>query len=157
MSEADAGGKKALILGVQTCVCAVPLRHVIETMRPLPIEGISGVPSFVRGVAVIRGIPTPVVDLGAILGTSPEFTGDRLVTVRSGDRQVALSVSTVLGIRDLDVLTTTQELPPLLQGAPRDVIEKIGMLDERFLMVLQEGWELADEVWHAMRTQEVVS
>ena len=149
-------GRKALILEVHTRVCAVPVSHVIETMRPLPTEAISGIPSFVLGVAIIRGIPTPVVDLGAVLGASAEHNGDRFVTVRAGNRQVALRVGAVLGISDLDGLTTTQELPPLLQGASQDVIEKIGTLDQRFLEVLQEGWRLPDEVWHAVTAQEVV-
>lgn len=149
-------GRKALILGVQTRMCAVPLTRVIETMRPLPTEGIAGTPSFVLGVAIVRGIPTPVVDLEAILGAPPEHRGERFVTVRAGSRQVALLVGTVLGIRDLDALGSTQELPPLLEGAPQDVIEKIGILDERLLVVLQEAWKLPDEVWHAVTAQKVV-
>ena len=149
-------GKKALIVGVQTRMCAVPLTRVIETMRPLPTEGIAGAPSFVAGVAIIRGIPTPVVDLGAILGAPPEHKGERFVTVRAGSRQLALLVGTVLGIRDLNALTARQELPPLLEGAARDVIEKIGTLDERLLVVLREGWKLPDEVWQAVTAQEVV-
>lgn len=151
----DAGGK-ALIVGVQTRMCAVPLTRVIETMRPLPTEGIAGTPSFVLGVAIVRGIPTPVVDLGAILGAPPQHKGARFVTVRAGSRQVALLVGTVLGIRDLDALTATQELPPLLEGTPQAVIERIGTLDERFLVVLQEAWKLPDEVWHTVMAQEVV-
>ena len=148
-------GRKALILGVQTRVCAVPLSHVIETMRPLPTEAISGTPSFVLGVAVVRGIPTPVVDLGAVLGASSGHKGGRFVTIRTGSRQAALLVSAVLGICDLDALPT-QELPPLLQGASQDVIERIGTLDDRFLEVLQEGWKLSEEVWKAVTAQEVV-
>lgn len=151
----SSAGRKALILGVQTRMCALALNHVIETMRPLPIEVVSGVPSFVRGVAIIRGIPTPVVDLGAVLGASSEHKGERFVTVRAGDRQVAMLVSTVIGIRDFEALALTQELPPLLQEASQDVIEKIGTLDERFLEVLREGWKLSDEVWHTVMAQEV--
>lgn len=149
-------GRKALILGVQRRMCAVPLAHVVETMRPLPTEAISGVPSFVLGVAIVRGIPTPVVDLGAVLGAPSEQRGERFVTLRTGNRQIALLVTTVLGIRDLDTLTATQELPPLLQGASQDAIERIGTLDERLLEVLQEGWKLPEEVWRAITAQEVM-
>lgn len=150
-------GREALILGERTRMCAVPLRHVIETMRPLPTEAISGMPSFVLGVAIIRGIPTPVVDLNTVLGVSSERRGDRFVTVRVGNRQVALLVSSVLGIRDLDSLAAAQEMPPLLQGASQDVIERIGTLDERFLIVLQDGWKFPEEVWHAVTAQEVAT
>ncbi len=151
-----AAGRKALIVGLQGRICAVPLKHVIETMRPLPVEPLSGVPSFVRGVSIIRGIPTPVVDLGAVLGT-PNELAERFVTLRVGDKQVALSVSAVLGVRVLDTIMTVQELPPLLQDAASDIVAMIGTLDEQFLMVLQAGWELPDVVWQALTAQEVVS
>lgn len=153
----SAATQSALIVGVEARVCAMPLANVIETMRPLPIEAISGAPSFVRGVAIIRGIPTPVVDLGAILGVPNRATAERFVTVRSGENQVALIVDAVLGIRNLGELTTVRQLPALLQGASRDVVETIGTLDEKFLAVLQSGWKLPDEVWEAMATQEAVS
>ena len=50
--------------------CAIPLHHVGETMRPLRIEPVGRTPGFVRGVSMIRGAPTPVVDLKALLENS---------------------------------------------------------------------------------------
>jgi len=133
----------------------MPLTNVVETMRALPIEPIAGMPSFMRGISIIRGMPTPVVDLGAILGTLLD-TGDgdaeRIVTIRLGERQVALCVSAVLGIRAFD-RAQIAELPPLLRGARQDFVETIGTLDEEFLMVLRDGWELPEEVWDAMSAE----
>lgn len=156
MTDREDGKRKALIVGLKSCVCAVPLTHVMETMRPLPVEFISGAPSFVQGVAIIRGIPTPVVDLGAILGAPTEQAG-RFVTVRVEEKQVALAVNAVLGVRDLETLLTIHVLPPLLQRASKDVVETIGTLDEQVLMVLRAAWELPDEVWQALTDQEAVS
>jgi purine-binding chemotaxis protein CheW len=156
MVERATGLEKVLIVGLENCVCAVPLTHVIETMRPLPVEPISGVPSFVSGISIIRGIPTPVVDLGAVLGTRIERP-ERFVTLRVGDKQLALSVRAVLGVRDLGTVTTIQNLPPLLQSASKEVVEMMGTLDEQVLMVLRAGWELPDEVWRALTAQEAVS
>jgi purine-binding chemotaxis protein CheW len=156
MIERAAGIRKALIVGLKSCTCAVPIAHVIETMRPLPVEPVSGVPSFVLGISIIRGIPTPVVDLGAVLG-APSEVAERFVTVRAGERQVALSVNAVLGVRDLDTIMTMRELPPLLQRASEEVVETIGALDEQVLMVLRAGWELPDGVWQALTAQEAVS
>ena len=147
--------RRSLVVRVQTRVCAVPLEHVVETMRPLPLESIAGMPAFVRGVSIIRGVPTPIVDLGAVLG-APSNAFERIVTLRLGDRQVALAVNAVLGVRDLD-LSTIQELPPLLGGTSTDLLEAIGTLDEQFLMVLRAGWELPDEVWAALAAQELAS
>lgn len=156
MSERTVGTKNALIVGLASCVCALPLTHVIETMRPLSVEPISGVPSFVQGISIIRGIPTPVIDLGAVVGT-PNERAERFVTLRVGDRQVALSVNAVLGVRDLDTIMTIQELPPLFHTASKDVIETIGTLDEQVMLVLRESWELPDEVWRALTAQEAIS
>ena len=150
-----AAGKKALIVAVHERVCAVPLASVIETMRPLPVEPIAGTPTFILGVSIIRGMPTPVVDLGAVLG-SPAGSAHRVVTVRVGDRQVALLVGAVLGVRDLD-RANIHELPSLLKGASHDAVETISTLDERVLMVLRDGWQLPAEVWEALATDEVIS
>jgi purine-binding chemotaxis protein CheW len=149
------GAQRNLFVKVQTRVCAVPLMHVVETMRPLPVEPIAGMPSFLRGVSIIRGIPTPIVDLGALLG-APGGLAERLVTLRFSDRQVALSVDAVLGVRALD-RSTIQELSPLLRGASQDVVEAIGTLDDEFLMVLRTGWELPDEVWLALSARELTA
>jgi purine-binding chemotaxis protein CheW len=150
-----AGTRRNLVVRVQSLVCAVPLLHVVETMRPLAVEPIAGMPAFVRGVSLIRGLPTPVVDLGVVLGALGGVA-ERLVTLRLGERQVALAVDAVLGVRDLD-LSTVQELPPLLRGAQKDIIDAIGMLDDEILMVLRAGWELPDEVWQALAAQERAS
>ena len=56
-----------LVVMVGSRACAFPLHHVAETMRPLPIKPVAGTPGFVCGVSVIRGTPTPVVDLNALL------------------------------------------------------------------------------------------
>jgi purine-binding chemotaxis protein CheW len=154
MSQSGDGAKRFLIVRLRSCACAIPITHIIETMRPLPVEPLSGVPSFVRGISIIRGIPTPVVDLGAALGSASEHA-KRFVTLRVGDKQVALSVNNVLGVRDLGTLAKLRELPPLLQTASKDVVETIGTLDEQVLMILRAGWELPDEVWKTM--QEAVS
>jgi len=156
MAERIAVKREALIVEVESRVCALPLAHVIETMRPFPIESLADVPPFVRGVAIIRGIPTPVVDLGAMLGRLNECV-ERFVIVRIGQKQIALSVSTVLGIRDLERAMMIQELPSLLKGASKDVVEEIGTLDEQVLLILREGWELPAEVWQALTVQEMVS
>jgi CheY-like chemotaxis protein len=71
--------------------CAFPLHHVGETMRPLPIKPLAGTPGFVCGVSVIRGTPTPVVDLKALLENSehsPSF--GRFVTLKDNPANMRL-------------------------------------------------------------------
>jgi purine-binding chemotaxis protein CheW len=155
MPEWTSGKSQVLVVEIEGRICALPLTQVIETMRPLSVESVANVPLFVSGVAIIRGIPTPVVDLGAILGRPNECV-ERFVTVRVGDRQMALSVSKVLGVRNLNS-AMIEELPPLLKDASKDAVEAIGTLDERALMILRAGWDLPTEVWQALTVQETVS
>ena len=65
---AGADRQPALLVRAAGRLCAVPIAHVVEVMRALPVEPIPGAPSFVPGLAIIRGAPMPVVDLGLLTG-----------------------------------------------------------------------------------------
>jgi purine-binding chemotaxis protein CheW len=155
MNEHPRLSVKTLVVRAQAYLCALPLEHVIETMRPLPVEPISGVPPFVRGLSIIRGEPTPVVDLALLLGAPKELPW-RFVTLRTAGKQVALSVGAVVGVYELD-RSTMNQLPPLLHDISKEFVESISVLDQQLLFALRSGWELPDEVWQAMTAQEVAS
>lgn len=148
MARDTDSGNLVLVVTTGMCACALPLPSVIETLRPLPIEPIPGALAFVRGVSILRGIPTPVIDLGAFLGSSAGQP-TRFVTLRAGDRQAAISVGAVRGVWELDS-PTLRKLPPLLHGASNDMIDAIGTLDQQVLMVLRDSWQLPEEVWHGL-------
>jgi purine-binding chemotaxis protein CheW len=134
--------------------CAFPLHHVAETMRPLPIEPVAGTPDFVRGVSVIRGIPTPVVDLKALLEKSeisPSY--GRFVTLKLDDRRVVIGVDSVVGLRNLDS-SQLGELPPLLRDVTADLIESFGTRDAQLLLVLRAAHILPEEVWTSLAAAE---
>ena len=121
--------------------CALPLGHIVETMRPLPIEAILDPPPGVAGVSVIRGRPLPVVDLGALLASDdgrPAVAASRFVTLRVGERQVALAVDAVIGVRELEN-TALHELPPLLQSARSTNIRSLSALDLELFAILDTG------------------
>ena len=127
--------------------CAFPLHHVAETMRPLPIEPVAGTPGFVRGVSVIRGIPTPVVDLKALLDNSENSSSyGRFVTLKLDARQVVIGVDSVVGIKNLDSVQLG-ELPPLLRDVTAELIESFGTRDAQLLLVLRASHIVPDEVW----------
>ena len=60
---------------------ALPMPHVIEIMRMLPIKSLVGAPPQVRGLCIIRGTPVPVIDAG-LLFDEQGSSCERLVTVR---------------------------------------------------------------------------
>jgi purine-binding chemotaxis protein CheW len=122
-----------LVCRISSRWCALPLEHVIETMRPLPIEGFAQAPPFVLGTAVIRGAPVPVLD-GALLLTGKTQAPGRFVTLAVGSRSVALAVTEVLGTARLSI-EESSPLPSLLTDAA-DVVSRLGVLDGQLLEVL---------------------
>ena len=145
-------GRSALVVQARAQACALPLSEVVETMRPLPISPMSGWPSFVPGIAVVRGRPTPVVDLGLLLGSNVDLPPTRFVTLRLATRCVpprsppgdptplctagfpkviAVAVSSVRGIQTVadDAMTT---------------------LDGGLLLTVRAAELLPPEVWRSL-------
>ena len=114
-------------------------------MRPLPVEPIAGVPSFVQGLAVIRGVATPVVDAASLVSGDASHP-TRFVTVRTGTRRIVLAVDAVLGVIDIPP-GSVHALPPLFQSAGLDAIAAIGVLDVELLLVLRDTRLVPDDVW----------
>ncbi len=136
-----------VVVMVGARACAFPLHHVAETMRPLPIKSVAGTPGFVRGVSVIRGMPTPVVDLKALLENSENSPSyGRFVTLKLDDRRVVIGVDSVVGLRHLDA-AQLGELPPLLRDVTSDLIASFGTRDAQLLLVLRAARIVPDAVW----------
>ena len=135
----------SLLFRVRGRLCALPLAHVVETMRPLPIQAMAGAPPAVRGLAIIRGAPVPVVEVAELLAgeglevrATPSDAAARFVTVRAAERVIALAVDSVAGTKHLppDSLRT---LPPLLHDGETSVVGSIGTLDAELLLVLRSA------------------
>ena len=154
MTVRAAESSPVLVVMVGARACAFPLHHVAETMRPLPIAPVAGTPGFVRGVSVIRGTPTPVVDLKALLGNSENSPSyGRFVTLKLDDRRVVIGVDSVVGLRNLDS-AQLGELPPLLRDVTADLIESFGTRDAQLLLVLRAARIVPDEVWTTLAAAE---
>jgi purine-binding chemotaxis protein CheW len=123
---------------------AIPLEHVIEILRTLPIEAVSGAPRYVRGLCIIRGSAVPVVDTGLLIG-SQATKCERLVTIRTGSRTIALAAETVLGIRAIGA-DKLNGLPPLLRDAASETIAAIGILDAELLFFLRTTLMVTEEL-----------
>jgi purine-binding chemotaxis protein CheW len=130
-------------------VCALRLADVIETLRPLPVAPLAGTPAFVRGVAVVRGAPIPVIDLDALLGGAAARPPTRFVVVRVGERRAALAVEEVVGIVALGD-GGAEPRSPLLEGAAAGALEELRSRDDALVVVLAAARLVGDDVWRAM-------
>lgn len=137
-----------LVMRVRAQLCAVPISHVVETCRPLPTEPLSGAPSFVTGLALIRARATPVVDARRLLGHASNDAPARYVTLRlgaEGSRVVALAVDAVVGAREV-AKRQLESLPGLL-GANQSLLLALGTLDSELLLLIEHTRLLPEAVW----------
>jgi purine-binding chemotaxis protein CheW len=132
----DLASLHCLICLVEGRACALPLEHVVEVMRPLPVQRVGGAPAFVLGLAVVRGQPLPVID-AALLLAGQVSSPTRFVSLRVGERRVVLAVTEVLGARRVQG-QVLQDSPALVAGAP-EVRRALGVLDGRLLEVLESA------------------
>ena len=151
---AGTASRPALFCRVGDRVRAIPLVAVVEIMRPLPVQVFPGTPPFVLGVSTIRGAVLPVVDVGVLIGVSPQAP-TRFVTIVQGDRPAALAVTSVIGVQLLDD-AGLQQLPPLLDSVELETVSAIGSLDAGLLLVLDQTHLVPDSVW-ALRTEPVTT
>jgi purine-binding chemotaxis protein CheW len=146
--EVRAGkGSPVLLCRVGPLVCGLPARLVSETLRPLPLEPLNGMPPFVDGLSIIRGAPVPVVDLARLLGKESGARRSRLVVMKMNERRIALAVDLVIGMGS--VPSSAAALPSLLGQASAELVAAIGSLDTRLLVILETGLILTASAWEA--------
>jgi purine-binding chemotaxis protein CheW len=143
-------GSETVVLVVRTGKrhCALRVAHVIETMRPLPLEPMADSPPFLLGLSIIRGAPVPVVALARVLGDLEDGSFSRFVSLRVDARCVALAVEEVVDVRALRD-TSLEGLPPLLEEKA-GVTEAIGILDSQLLLLLRTARIIPDAVWNRL-------
>jgi purine-binding chemotaxis protein CheW len=126
-----------LVFTVGPRTCALPTRHVTETLRPVPVRPAADAPPFVTGIGMLRGSPAPIVDAGILLGEGP-ITATRLLSLRTDDgRAIGLLATEVLGVRAAATIVDAG-LPPLLDGQ-QGPVATLARLDQQLLTVLSAG------------------
>ena len=147
--QSSAEGAAVLVVAVGARACALRLVDVVETMRALPIEPVHGAPGFVRGLAIVRGAPLPVVDLGVLVGAVAPGRRARFVVVRSSPRHVVLAVDELVGVQSI-AQSRLSQLPSLLGEGRAEVFDTIGTLDAGLLFVLRAARLIPEEVWRRL-------
>jgi purine-binding chemotaxis protein CheW len=167
LAEAPADSA-CLVFRAGRLLAAVRLGEVAETMRPLPVRPLAGTAPYVRGVALLRGRPAPVVDVARLLAGESAAT-DRFVAVRTGRGPVALATGEVLGVRhgladvtahgpddDAGDEAQVQQNTALLGPAPGRLVAAIGALDGEPVFVLRNLGMVPDDVWTIVQSDSAL-
>ncbi|MFO7181288.1 MAG: chemotaxis protein CheW, partial [Pseudomonadota bacterium] len=144
----SAESERVLVFCVADRFCALPLSAVVETMRPLPVAPIRGAHPCVLGAAIVRGEPTPAVDLARLVfdATGPVT---RFLRVREAPRSVVLAVGDALGVFEASALSPTV-LPALLATARPEAVEALGRIDRELVLLLRGGCTVPPSVFESL-------
>ena len=161
MPQHDTLADPYLICRSDTKLCALPLAHVVETMRALPVEALPGMPDFVLGASIVRDEVLPVVDASILLGAdrtqgrkhAARFITLKLESAQTASRGIALAVDEVIGVRLLP-RATGSGLAPLLSGAQQRLIDAVSLLDSQLLLILQAAQLISDDVWQRFNASQ---
>ena len=137
----------AVVFRAGPLLCALRLDEVVETMRPLDTQPLAGTPAFVLGISVLRGVPTPVIDVARLLGGC-SGTVERFIAVRTERGAVALATGGVLGISTVDASAAGGH-PALLGARSSRLVAGVGIVGAEPLLLLQSLRTVPDEVWEA--------
>jgi purine-binding chemotaxis protein CheW len=144
-----------LVFRAGSLLCALRLDDVIETMRPLATRPLAGAPAFVRGICIMRGLPTPVVDVALLLG-GEQAEIKRFLAVRTERGPVAFATGEVAGIRVTAAEGTAAEgHAGLLTGASRRLVAGVATIDAEPLLLLQSMRVVPEHVWAAAAGEAV--
>ena len=140
----------SLVFGVGELLCALALRDVVETIRPLPVQPLAGSADVLLGVSVIRGLAVPVVDTARLLGAAAERPC-RFVTTRTEQGPLAYAIGPVRGVLPVEP-DPGRPPPPMLAAAATRLVAAVGVLDSRPLLFLR-GAALMTERSTALMTE----
>lgn len=148
MTAATTGDvERVLTVAARGAWLALPLACVVETMRPLRVTALRGAPPFVLGVALVRGRPTPVVDASLLLAPgAPAAAATRFVSLRAGDRRVALAVEAVGGLCALP-RGAFEALPWAVAREGASPFEAAGAAGDALLVLLRAARVVTPDVW----------
>lgn len=149
----DAEETHYLLVEVGEKRCALPIRSVVEVMRPLVLEGWHHPDSVVSGVAYVRGHNTPVVYLErifncALLPQARDPNTGRWILLRCDQGAVILAVDAVVEVCPKEQLHV-EVLPSLLAEVTGNVVVEMGRRDQSLLTILATSLLLPDSVWDA--------
>lgn len=137
-------------MGKIAVVCAgeeefgIEIGKVVEILKGQRIYLLPQLPSFLSGVANIRGEVIPLVDLRKRFGISSASDKERIIVVRSGKEKVGLLVDDVKEIVDLQQDEIIRP-PSIFKGLKTEYLTGIGRRGDSIIILLNLDTLLTSE------------
>ena len=128
---------KVIIFELQDKEYAIEVEAVQSIERVISITRVPKTPSYVKGVINLRGVVTPIVDLGERFGLKPvEMSNNtRIIIVSLADYEVGLIVDAANDV--LDIPIDSIELQPKVVGSVEsEFISGLAKIDKRLFVML---------------------
>lgn len=137
MTEVKTTELKIIVFQLKEKEYAIPVTHVRSIEKMQPITRVPGVASYIKGVINLRGLVTPIVDLGNRFDLAEaEITDNtRIIIAVLNDLDVGFIVDAANDV--LDIETDAIEPPPEIIGGNEDeYISGVVKIGNRLLILL---------------------
>lgn len=116
---------------------AVSIDHIAEISKPMQETEVPRTADFVRGIANVRGIVIPVIDLARRLGLTPQplARSSRVLIVRHGSDLCGAMVDQVVGVIPI-APEDLEEAPGAIGGTRGDFIRSLARYEGDLVIVL---------------------
>ncbi|CEG25890.1 chemotaxis protein CheW [Bacillus sp. B-jedd] len=127
---------KALIFRVGREEYGVQIHQVVSIERMEPVTAYPNRPPHVLGIATIRDVVTPIVDLSAALTGKLQEHSDstRIIIVQAGGKEIGIVVDAATAVQDIPSESIQQ--PNLMELKHVEYLLGISKLDGRLIILL---------------------
>jgi purine-binding chemotaxis protein CheW len=133
VSQPDITPHQLLLFRLAERICGIELATVREILPSRAATRLPGAPSYVRGIANVRGTVVTVMDLVERLCGHPARADGSLMLVEHGERVIGVVVDEVLEARPLPADGWETPVGDVL---PDGVVYAMGELDDQVVLLL---------------------
>ncbi|RLL46683.1 purine-binding chemotaxis protein CheW [Oceanobacillus piezotolerans] len=128
---------KYVIFTLQDQSFAVNVDQVISIERLQEITMIPRTSAFIKGVTVIRGVTTPIIDLKERLWVDETAQTDdtRILVVHIQGMQIGFIIDAATAVMDIDE-AVIEPAPQIATGTGETFIKSVANLEDGLLMIL---------------------
>jgi purine-binding chemotaxis protein CheW len=128
---------KIIVFQLKEKEYAIPVEQVRSIEKIQHITRVPGVASYIKGVINLRGVVTPIVDLGKRfdLDESENSDSTRIIIAVFADIEVGLIVDAANDVLDISK-DSIEPTPEIVGGSEAEYINGVVKIDKRLLILL---------------------